>query len=214
VTRAVAGDVEIGADAPGCVTNIVTAITADLSTVTAVDGAGDTVVITAIAPGVAGDSIVFTESSTNMEVDGGVGTLGGTTSGVNYHTFVVDTQTFTWKVTRAVAGDVEIGADAPGCVTNIVTAITADLSTVTAVDGAGDTVVLTAATAGTAGDAIVLTENSDLMTVDGAGTLGATTAGVDADTFVVDSQTFTWNSGAVTSSPLSSRRARSPSTLT
>lgn len=94
-------------------------------------------------------------------------------------TFVIDDQIFTWKALRGGAGEVTIGADAPAAVTNIVTAVTADLTTVTAVDGAGNTVVLTAATKGVAGDAIVLTENSTNMAVDGTGTLGATTAGVD-----------------------------------
>jgi phage tail sheath gpL-like len=105
--------------------------------------------------------------------------LGATTAGLDADTFVVGAQTFTWKTARAVLGDVEVGAGASDAVTNIVTAITADLSTVTAAGGAGDTVVLTAATKGTAGDAIVLAENSTNMTVDGTGTLGATTAGVD-----------------------------------
>lgn len=94
-------------------------------------------------------------------------------------TFVVGAQTFTWKASRTVAGEVTIGASAAAAVTNIVTAITADLATVTAVDGAGDTVVVTAATKGVAGDLIVFTENSTNMAVDGTGTLGATTAGVD-----------------------------------
>jgi len=96
-------------------------------------------------------------------------------------TFVIDTQTFTWKAARGIAGEVTIGANAAEAVTNIVTAVTADLATVTAVDGAGDTVVITAVTAkGTAGNGVVLTEASTNMTVNGSGTLGATTAGVDA----------------------------------
>ena len=94
-------------------------------------------------------------------------------------TFVIDSQTFTWKAARAAAGEVTIGADAPAAVTNIVTAVTADLATVTAVDGAGDTVTITAVTKGVSGNSIVFTEASTNMTVDGAGTLGSTTAGVN-----------------------------------
>ena len=94
-------------------------------------------------------------------------------------TFVIDTQTFTWKAARSVAGEVTIGAIAADAVTNIVTAVTADLATVTAVDGAGDTVTVTAATKGVAGNSIVFTEASTNMTVDGAGTLGTTTAGIN-----------------------------------
>ena len=94
-------------------------------------------------------------------------------------TFVIDTQTFTWKSSRTGTGEVTIGASAAEAVTNIVTAVTADLATVTAVDGAGDTVVVTAAIAGAVGNSIVFTEASTNMTVDGSGTLGATTAGAD-----------------------------------
>ena len=94
-------------------------------------------------------------------------------------TFVVDTQTFTWKASRSTTGEVTIGADAAECVTNIVTAVGLDLTTVTAEDGAGDTVVLTAATAGSAGNSIVLTESATNMAVDGSGSLGATTEGDD-----------------------------------
>jgi len=98
-------------------------------------------------------------------------------------TFVIDSQTFTWKAVRSIAGEVTIGATAAAAVTNIVAAVTADLASVTAVDGAGDTVVITAVTAkGTDGNAIVFTEASTNMTVNGTGTLGATTAGVDSIT--------------------------------
>lgn len=98
---------------------------------------------------------------------------------VTGETFAIGTQTFTWKAARSVAGEVTIGADAPAAVTNIVTAITADLATVTAVDGAGDTVVVTAVIKGIVGNSIVFTEASTNMTVNGAGTLGTTRAGVD-----------------------------------
>ena len=94
-------------------------------------------------------------------------------------TFVIDSQTFTWKAARGTTGEVTIGASASEAVTNIVTAITADLTTVTAVDGTGDTVVVTAASYGTAGNSIVFTEASTNMSVDGSGTMGTTTAGVD-----------------------------------
>ena len=94
-------------------------------------------------------------------------------------TFVIDTKTFTWKASRVLDGEVTIGGNAAAAVTNIVTAITADMTTVTAVDGAGDTVRVTAATKGVAGDAIVFTEASSNMDMDGSGTLGAITTGVD-----------------------------------
>lgn len=94
-------------------------------------------------------------------------------------TFVIDDQTFTWKSSRSGEGEVTIGASAAAAVINIVDAITADLTTVTAVDGAGDTVVVTAASEGVAGNSIVFTEVSTNMTVNGSGTLGTTTSGVN-----------------------------------
>lgn len=94
-------------------------------------------------------------------------------------TFLVDTQTFTWKAARGGTGEVEIGATAADAVTNIVAAITSDLATVTAIDGSGDTVVITASTPGAASNSIGFTESSTNMAVDGSGTLGGTTSGVD-----------------------------------
>ncbi|EMS79201.1 head decoration protein [Desulfotignum phosphitoxidans] len=91
-------------------------------------------------------------------------------------TFVIDDQTFTWKAARGGTGEVTIGADAAAAAANIVTAVTADLTTVVA-EQAGNDVVITAAVAGADGNAIVLTEDSTNMTVDGSGTLGGTTEG-------------------------------------
>ncbi len=95
-------------------------------------------------------------------------------------TFTVGAQQFTWKAARGGAGQVTIGATPDAACANIIAAITADLATVTAVRGAGNTVIVTAATAGAAGNNIVLTENSTNMGVDGTGTLGGTIAGADA----------------------------------
>jgi hypothetical protein len=99
-------------------------------------------------------------------------TMGGIA--VADETFVIGSQTFTWKASRATVGQVTIGANAAAAVTNLVTAITADLTTVTAVDGAGDTVVVTAVSGGSAGTALTFTENCTNMTMDGSGTLGGT----------------------------------------
>lgn len=59
--------------------NIAAAISADVPTVTAARS-GSTVIVTAVTPGMAGNSIIFTENATNMTVNG-FGTLGGTTQG-------------------------------------------------------------------------------------------------------------------------------------
>lgn len=125
-----------------------------------------------------------------------VGTITMAGVAVADETFVIDDQTFTWKASRSGTGEVTIGADAAAAVTNIVTAVTADLVTVIATDGTGDTVVVTAATGGTAGNSIIFTENSTNMTVDGSGTLGTTTSGIDGA--LIDQIDY-WNGSGWTS---------------
>ena len=114
-----------------------------------------------------------------------VGTITMSGVAVADETFVIGAQTFTWKAARGGVGEVTIGANQAAAVTNIVTAVTADLATVTAADGAGDTVVVTAVAGGTAGNAIVFTEASTNMAVDGAGTLGGTSAGVNVTSWTL-----------------------------
>lgn len=100
-------------------------------------------------------------------------------------TFVIGAQTFTWRAARTVAGEVIIGADAAAACTNIIAAVTLDLATVVASQGGGTTVIITAAAVGVAGNALTFTEASTNMAVDGAGTLGTTTAGEDLATLTL-----------------------------
>lgn len=75
-------DVSGGVTASAAVTALVAKITSDGDgTYSAVDGAGDTVVVTAATKGVAGDLIATTETCTNGEWD--AVTLGTTTAGVD-----------------------------------------------------------------------------------------------------------------------------------
>jgi len=99
-------------------------------------------------------------------------------------TMVVGTTTITFKADGS--GNVDhctIGVSA----TTQVTLLVATLAECTgnsawvATDGAGDTVLIEAAVAGAAGDAIVLTEAATNTAVDGGGTLGGTRAGHDAN---------------------------------
>lgn len=123
----------------------------DEATVTLASGSGDTIVLTAVTPGTAGDSIGTTETCTNAAFDDT--TLGTTTAGVD--------------------------CTAANAVTALVAAIEGDWSgSVSAEDGTGDTVVATAKIPGTAGDAITTTEAMANGAWDDT-TLGATTAGVD-----------------------------------
>ena len=180
VARAKKGDVKIGATAAEAVVNLAVAIEADLDTVAAADMTTSTVVVTAVAFGLTANSMVFTEDSTNMTMDGS-GTLGGTTAGVDEETFVIDDQTFIWKTKReeGVTGEVTIGANAAAAVINLVAAINEDMDIVVSEDGAGDTVVITAVDFGAANNSMIFTEDATNMTMDGSGTLGGTTAGVD-----------------------------------
>jgi hypothetical protein len=125
--------------------------------------------------------ILIVPEGTPVNAVAAVGTITMSGIAVAEETFIVDTQTFTWKAARSGVGEVTIGASASEAVTNIVTAITADLTTVTAVDGTGDTVVVTAVTKGVSGNTIDFTESSTNMAMDdyGSGHLGGTTPGVN-----------------------------------
>lgn len=99
-------------------------------------------------------------------------------------TFVLGTTTLTAKANGAGSVDhFTIGAGAAACIVNLVATLgeCTGFAAWTAVDGAGDTMVITAAEAGAAGDAIVFTESLDNTTIDGGGTLGGTRAGHDAN---------------------------------
>lgn len=94
--------------------------------------------------------------------------------------FVIDTQTFLFKVSRTGVGEVTISSSTTTQRNNIRSAINADMTQVVATDGAGDTAVITAATKGTAANSYVFTETAaPAISVDGGGTLGGTVAGVD-----------------------------------
>jgi hypothetical protein len=115
-------------------------------------------------------------------VDGAksVGTMTLAGISIEDETFIIDTQTFTWKAVRVNPFEVLIGADAPESVINIVTAVTADLPTAIAEDSTGNTVKVTYIYTGVIGDTVDFSTASTNLTMDGAGHLGGTTPGVDA----------------------------------
>ena len=93
-------------------------------------------------------------------------------------TFTICGLIFTWKAVRNGSGEVTIGASSSEAVTNIVTALTADASTyITAIDGAGDTVVVTSKIWGWRGNCYSFSEASTNMSMDGVGFLGGTVDG-------------------------------------
>ena len=113
----------------------------------------------------------------------GTMTLGGIP--VADETFVINATTITFKADGS--GDIDhctIAGNAADQVTNLVATLAecTEAANLTAWDGAGDTVVYEWGTAGVAGNAIVFTEAATNVTVDGAGTLGTTHAGVAAAT--------------------------------
>lgn len=80
VARAATGEVTLGGDTAACVVNLLAAFAADLTTVTAAAGAGTTIVVTAVALGSSGNLIDFSESASNLTMNGS-GHLGGTILG-------------------------------------------------------------------------------------------------------------------------------------
>jgi hypothetical protein len=96
-------------------------------------------------------------------------TISGTP--VANETFVVGTQTFTFKVARAVAGEVTISAVNATQAANIVAAITADIPSTATASALGAVVTVTATTAGVAGNLIVFTEAATGVAVSGSGRL-------------------------------------------
>ena len=150
-------------------------------------------VLTAKTKGVAGDSIVTTEvffTGTNTFDDT---TLGTTTAGVANDTYTIDSKVYTFEETLTnVDGNVFIGGSLAQAKLNLVAAINltgaagTDYATLMTahptVDVAAfivDDVILTARTAGGAGDLIATTETFFTGTnVFDATTLGAVTAGV------------------------------------
>lgn len=110
---------------------------------------------------------------------------------VENETFVVGTQTFTFKALRAAAGEVTIDADNTQQAVNIVAAMTLDIFAEATATNLAGVVTVTAATAGVAGDAVTLTENATGIEVSAGGTL---TGGVDEvlETVTIGAQVFTF----------------------
>ena len=167
-TRAGVGEVTIDADNTQQAVNIVAAITLDVAAEATATNLAGVVTVTAVADGVAGDSVVLTETATGVAVSAG-GTLSGGVDEV-LETTTVGSQVFTYVTLRASAGEVTVGADETETATNFKTALNLDMTTVDA-DSSLGVVTLTAATKGTAGNAIVLTEDATNTAVSAGGTL-------------------------------------------
>jgi len=156
--------------------------------------------------GLAGNSIASTETFADAGNYFDAATLGTETT-ATADTLTIDTKVYTFQsVLTNVDGHVLIGADVDESQVNLVAAInrtaghkvlyaglTSLHPTVSIGDFASDDALLTAKTPGVAGDSIATTETFDEGTnVFDATTLGAVTAGSNADTLTVDTTVYTF----------------------
>ena len=92
-------------------------------------------------------------------------------------TFVIGSQTFTFKASGTATGDVVIGASAAATAANIVTAITRDIPLVATAAVSGDTVIVSSVAKTAAANLLTFTEAATNVTMDGSGVLGGTQQG-------------------------------------
>jgi hypothetical protein len=118
-------------------------------------------------------------SGTPVNAVAAVGTITVSGTPIADETMVIGGRTYTFKAARGGVGEITLDANNATQVLNIIAATDLDSTDVVCTDGTGDTVVVTAATKGTAGNALVLTSGATGIAVNGTGTLGATVAGVN-----------------------------------
>lgn len=175
------GHVLIAATASGTLNNLIAAINLGVGagslyaaattlhpTVTATDGAGDTMVVTAKTRGPSGNAITTTEAI-------GTGSWGGATlAGGFFDTVTIGTKVYTFQTNMLnLDGRVQIAATTSDSIANLIAAINRGPGEgtryalamtahpdVTAVVGAGTSVVTTAKYGGPAGNTIATTETS------------------------------------------------------
>lgn len=143
-----------------------------------------------------GGGSVVVSSDTDAYLVGDASATGTiTVSGtpVANETFVVGSQTFTFKAARTVAGEVTISAVNATQARNILAAIKADVSATVTATVASAVVTVTAVATGTAGNSIALTEAATGVAVSGAGTLsgGGTGTAISTITGGYDGQSYT-----------------------
>ena len=210
-----AKDIKIVADEDGGITqtieHVISAIngtdggfnTVANNQVTAANGAGKTVIVTAKYHGAAGDAVRFDEGSTNTAMDGST-TLGGTTAGVDQKYTPVDitaaakaAKTGTFTAIAAADDTITVGTTEYTAIANGVT-LTAGTFRIGSGGTSGTITNLIAAVNGTDGvntaDAtIVLTAGSGAGEVDATAVVGGV-AGNDL-AIAEASSVFSWASG-------------------
>ena len=166
-------------------------------TVSISDFTADDAVLTADTAGSAGDAIVTTETFTHASNIFDDTTLGTVTTGTDADTLTIDTNVYTFTESMNAsdaANTVEIGANLASAKVNLVAAINRSTTagdadgkyseltephpTVTAAAFAGDDMVITAKTTGTAANSLATTETfTAASNIFDDATLGTTTAG-------------------------------------
>lgn len=135
-----------------------------------------------LGPKIALLAAVTADNGVPTDIVAALGTLTLTGIPVEDETVTIQGQVYRWRDTLALVNDVLIGANAAACVVNLVSAVNATAAdsgtlwfagivanaVVSAVDGAGDTVVVTSLIPGTVGNAYTTTEASTNMSWGGA----------------------------------------------
>ena len=193
----IANEVKIGVSASASLDNLIAAVngaagsgttygslTSASTQVIAAAGAGDTLTLTAVTKGTAGNAIVTTETFTGAGNLFGAATL---TGAVNATTVTIGTKTYTFRTALTpLEGEVLIGADADASLLNLIRAInhtdTADTDYkcyaqhphfAAAASVTAHAFAITARSAGLAATSLATTENSATLS------WANTTAGVD-----------------------------------
>jgi len=107
-------------------------------------------------------------------------TVGGDGSTTEGETFEIAGQTFTWTATPSGQFDIPLSSAVSETGGKIESAVNDEMTTITAEQTAADTVVVTAADGGAAGNALTFTSSTANVSMDGSGTLGGTTEGASA----------------------------------
>jgi hypothetical protein len=156
-SRGGVGQIAINANNTLQAANIVAAITADLLTVVATNTLG-VVIVTSVAAGTAGNSIILTTNATGVAVSGSETLENGVDFVDEY--IMVGAQKFTFVTARSGAGSFEVTVNANNTTqgNNLVTAL-ADVSNAAGSNNAG-AVTISAAVKGVTGNNIALSESA------------------------------------------------------
>lgn len=163
--RSQPGEITISADNNTQASNIAIALLDIVDDVTA-EASTNTVVVTAVVAGTAGNALTFTESATGIAVDGS-GTL---ENGVDADTLVVDNVTYTFIANGETpsATEIPLGTTVDLTAKSISDIVNADtnITTLTAAYSTNE-VQFTAVALGTSGDGITITADDTRITGDG-----------------------------------------------